>query len=275
MADLNSAYATDMFVYSDFENELNNKYASIDTVLGKLNFKHTVMKNPYISQILEYEMWINTEYNPLEFSPFEITYGTKLSESDKMSVVNALANLQNSIFNDATLKYPNVKIRGGFLYSYYEYPTLKVGYKSTSFLTWNNYSSGNGVFSWDTSIDDYKFDAYLHSTANNISTVPTPSVTPAPLAIESTNPAPSEPTATPEPLLVLDAKEATKTDSSGYYLKKGSHIYKKASTKSTKIAKATKNIKTKPVAKTKDGKFYKVTIGKVTGYVTKKSIGRK
>jgi len=139
---------------TDFEDYLNSTYSSINTPMGKIQFKHRVSENK--SEVFAYDFYITTEWEGL--SPYDIEYSSSYSSSDKDKTKNKLKDIQKSIYNDFIAFFPSKKAMGGYCQSWYEYPTLKVGYNSIRFLSWCNYDDSDDVYAYKTSkISDFKW----------------------------------------------------------------------------------------------------------------------
>lgn len=147
----------------EFEDYLNKTYPSVNTPMGTITLKHQVAENK--SDIFAYDFFIITEWDGI--SPYDIEYSSFYSNSDKDETKNNLRSIQKKIYNDLVLFFPNKKAMGGFIHSWYEYPTLRVGYNSIRFLSWCNYDESGDVyayktskisdFKWTPEIDDYDF----------------------------------------------------------------------------------------------------------------------
>lgn len=145
----------------EIQKYLNKTYSSIDTPMGKITLTHSVYSNTLSA--LPYDYSIETIWTPIDL-PNNIQYSIEYSYNDKLATVEALKQVQTSIYNDLSNLCPNKKIQGGYCISYYKYPTIKSGYTSIDFLSWVNYSplfsdyysSSVSSFSWKTT-DDYDF----------------------------------------------------------------------------------------------------------------------
>ena len=147
----------------DLETYLNKTYSSVKTDMGTMKMTHEVMDN--FADYLPYDINISTTWSGIE--PFDIEYSTDYSKEEKANTKAALAKVQKSIYNDTIKFFPNKKIEGGFLISWYEYPNLKVGYKSIRFLSWQNFETSGYMMDYDSSklsdfiwvpeYDDYNF----------------------------------------------------------------------------------------------------------------------
>lgn len=170
-----SAIAKTTTTTSEFETYLNQNFASIETSVGTFTMKHEVVETAIPSIVSPHEIWIQTEWNPAEISPYEIQYGTKYTTEQKREIVQAWQSIQEMVYAAANENLSGKRVLGGFYYSYYKYPNLKVGLESTRFLTWKNHTVDidwlqpenavitDDVFNWDFFIDDYDFTDYMKS----------------------------------------------------------------------------------------------------------------
>lgn len=122
----------------DFEEYLNQYFGSLQTPLGLLHFTFTIDENEF--SFFPQDMQIKTDWNPSEFSPYELQYSIKISDADKQKTIDILKDFQQKIANEAFKYFPNKKIEGGFFTSGYKYQYIHEGYWTTRFLTWVNYN---------------------------------------------------------------------------------------------------------------------------------------
>lgn len=150
----------------DFSEYLNQYFGSLQTPLGLLHFTFTIDENEL--NFFPQDMQIKTDWNPSEFSPYELQYSIKINDTDKQKTIDLLKDFQQKIANEAFKYFPNKKIEGGFFTSGYEYQYIHAGYWTTKFLTWINYnydvlnasdykSTQITNFQWFNLYDDYNF----------------------------------------------------------------------------------------------------------------------
>lgn len=145
----------------EFQDYLNDTYRSLKTDMGKVTLKHTVMGK--FSDNMPFDITINTDWDGI--SPYDIEYSSTYTDEEKENTIKALINLQESIYKDAIDNFPVKKIDGGYIMSWYDYPSIMVGYNSIRFLSWNNYSGVDRAykntkidkFKWIPEYDDYDF----------------------------------------------------------------------------------------------------------------------
>lgn len=264
----------DFYEYSELENHLNNTFPSVTTTAGTFALKHTVMPNLISpNSFLPYDIRISTDWNPLELSPYDLSsYSTKYTDEQKQGIIKNLADFQRKIFESATEKYPGKNIQGGFYHSYYKYPHLKVDLQVTQFLTWVNYNaSGNSIsnadFRWDPSIDDYNF---VSAATNEVSPKH-----PAMAALESISDADSTVKKETEETQKRESKVPSSKKKTYCIPKLKSKLYSKASAESSVLMAVRSDAPLEVLAKTKNGKYYKVKVAGVVdiiGYIRKSDI---
>lgn len=155
---------------NEFERYLNYTYSSAKTPMGEWELEHNCDEND--SSDFPYDYWIQTDWSYTDwedsFSPYDIEYSLKYTEEEKQKTKEILRNIQINIAKDAEKCFPGKKIEGGYWSGYYRYPSLKVGYNITCFLTWKNYEEADSweddydnsyldSFRWDPIVDDYDF----------------------------------------------------------------------------------------------------------------------
>lgn len=147
----------------DFEKYLSTIYPTLKTDMGDMTFKYSTNEND--SDLFPYDFMIWVDWDGVD--PDDIEHSLLFTDKQKNNTINALKDLQETIYKDAISFFPNKKICGSFLTSWYEYPTIHEGYRSISFLSWQNYTGGWGTdaykkskidkFIWTPKLDDYDF----------------------------------------------------------------------------------------------------------------------
>lgn len=147
----------------DFKKYLNETYGSVETDMGTMKLTHSVSTNEF--SFFEHDYWIKTEWDGIQ--PYDIKYSILYTSSQKEKTIEKLKEIQLNIYNDFAYYFPDKKVTGGYYKSWYRYPSIQVGFESTRFLTWNNYTDGEyydeygtseiDAFKWDPFIDDYDF----------------------------------------------------------------------------------------------------------------------
>ncbi len=147
----------------DFEQYLQETYSSIKTDFGTVKFEYTIIESNYSFTPNDYSIWV--DWNGI--SPFDIEYSKSYSEKQKSNTKRALRDLQIDIYNDAITFFPNKKFEGCYISTWYDYPSLQVGFNSIRFLSWQNFDDSGDIyayktsklseFKWTPKYDDYDF----------------------------------------------------------------------------------------------------------------------
>jgi len=142
---------------------LQDKYSTLETPIGTLNFTYSFLENDH--DTLPYDYSIKTDWSG--FAPYDLDHSIKISDSDKAKTKELLRGLQKNVAQEAIKLTPNKKIAGGFYHGFYEYPNLRVGYKAIRFLSWINFNFNASAydykstkvnnFQWSTSGDNFKW----------------------------------------------------------------------------------------------------------------------
>lgn len=121
---------------SDLQAVLNQDFRKVSTPLGELTLTYTVDAND--RTWFPWDYIIRMEYKPTAFF-IDLQYKVGVSEKDKQTTIDKLRDHARSVYDAASKAYPGKKIRGEYYHGWYEYPTIQVGYKATSYLVWQNY----------------------------------------------------------------------------------------------------------------------------------------
>lgn len=140
--------------FEELQDYLNEKYSVIDTEMGKVTLKHTVVER--FSNTIPYDARISTDWEGI--SPFDIEYSNSYTSKQKETTKEALREVQENIYKDAIKFFPYTKFEGGYIKNWYEYPTLRVGYRSIKFLSWSNINYSGDVYTYKTStVNEFKW----------------------------------------------------------------------------------------------------------------------
>ena len=162
----------------EFVRYLNQTYAKVETPMGteELSFDYHVNTSSFWG----YDYWLQTDWYGV--SPYDIQYSILYSDEQKAETIRILSDVQKLVARDAAICLPGKKVEGGYYTGFYEYPTLKVGYGSTTFLSWRNYGDSSpygfgsyeetypDVFRWAPRTDDYDFTAGLTDSLDDVVT---------------------------------------------------------------------------------------------------------
>lgn len=146
----------------DLENYINKTLGTVSTPFGDYKAKVTIAENTRSYFPQDYE--IRTEcYFPWN----DLKYSIQYTDEQKQEAISELRAYQEKVFDIASEYLPGKKLSGGYYLGYYEYPNLKVGYKSTKVFSWQNFTDGIALnydeaeityFHWYNIYDDYVFD---------------------------------------------------------------------------------------------------------------------
>jgi len=129
---------------------LTTNFSTCDTSLGSTSFTFSVSEvtTEYITE--DYD--IDVEVDPLFFDVLQ--YGSKVTTNMNHVVCEELKQFQEKIAETAIAALPDKKLRGTYLETWYDYPTIRAGFHAAYYYSWVNYN-GNTItgFSWDAAID--------------------------------------------------------------------------------------------------------------------------
>ncbi|MFJ8247507.1 Ig domain-containing protein [Peribacillus asahii] len=84
-------------------------------------------------------------------------YGRILTAQEKIETKQLLRAFMKEVGADIFNAFPGNYVKAQFYTGGYKYPHIKVGYWSTSFLTWDNGVERGNQLHWDPKLDDYNF----------------------------------------------------------------------------------------------------------------------
>jgi hypothetical protein len=135
---------------------LIKNYSSVNTEIGEISFDISVYEDK--NRNGRYDFSIDFDINSKDY--YNIQYDKKYTNEQAKRVKAELKTFMQNVAKDIIEKMPGVKIKGGYDQSYYEYPTIRVGYVSVRYCSWQNYeeslfeSKPVSTFRWMTILDD-------------------------------------------------------------------------------------------------------------------------
>ncbi len=123
-------------------------YGTCQTSLGPTTFTFTINENNSIAS--PYDYWIQVEYDLVFFT--NVRYNNRITMDMNCKVSEELKNHQERLAKSAIAVMPGKKFYGGYYHASYDYPSLKIGWQSTSYCTWVNYAPASFSGSYDKAI---------------------------------------------------------------------------------------------------------------------------
>jgi len=145
---------------ADLQKFLEENYATLNTSLGLTHFTFYVDYNDTINY--PYDYWIQVEYDFNFF--YDLKYSNKISTEMNNTVADELRAHQERLARAVIEKMPNIKLMGGYHYSWYTYPNIKVDLNVRRYYRWVNYAPASFLtkyedakitgFTWYSVLDD-------------------------------------------------------------------------------------------------------------------------
>lgn len=139
---------------------LEENFATLNTSLGLTHFTFYVDYNDTINY--PYDYWIQVEYDFNFF--YDLKYSNKISTEMNNRVADELRAHQERLARAVIEKMPNTKLMGGYHYSWYTYPNIKVDLNVRRYYSWVNYAPASFLtkyedakitgFTWYSVLDD-------------------------------------------------------------------------------------------------------------------------
>ena len=145
---------------------LNQHHGSVVTPSGAVKVTYEVMYND--RTFFAWDYWIMMRYEPRTFFSDLITKNT-ITATERSATAEKLREHAQNVYSVAAEVFPGKKLHGQYYTSWYEYPTLQVGFEARRYLSWQNYDEnllGSGdpyartsasTFRFVPLWDDYKF----------------------------------------------------------------------------------------------------------------------
>lgn len=121
---------------ADLERHLNTLLPTVDTKLGQLKIRYEVTHND--RTYFPFDYWIRMVYEPSSYF-LDMTTKVGITAEDKAASLSVLRDHARKVHNVAAGAFPGAKITGSYYRSWYQYPSLQVGFEARRALTWQNY----------------------------------------------------------------------------------------------------------------------------------------
>jgi len=145
---------------SELTQFLTTNYGTCQTSLGPTSFTFDIYENNSITSLYDY--WIKVRYDSAFF--YDLRYSNKVSTEMNHVVCQELKNHQEKLARAAIAAMPDKKMYGCYYDSWYDYPSIQVGFNALYYYSWVNYSPTSyyttyeqakvSGFSWYPLIDD-------------------------------------------------------------------------------------------------------------------------
>jgi len=142
---------------NDVKNYLTKKYSTLSTSVGFCNMSFTIFDR-HNSLYLPYDYDIQIGYD--ESILYQIQHGDQYTIAQRNSAKNELKQFMITINDDLSAQIPGVKLEGCYFAGYYDYPSISVGYHSTSFANWANYDWTKSDLKSDKNYETIKADGF-------------------------------------------------------------------------------------------------------------------
>ena len=140
---------------------LSSTFGECQTSLGPTKFGFEVFENTSILTPYDYE--IEVRYDVTFF--YDLQYSNKITTDMNHVVCAELKQFQEELARAAIVAMPDKKLKGGYSYWWYTYPTIRVDLNTRDYYTWVNYSPSSILtrygdaritgFSWTPFLDDH------------------------------------------------------------------------------------------------------------------------
>ena len=144
------------------ERYLNAKYSTINTDFGSFTNVFDVIHNTTIINPFDYKINISSMaiYNFI----LEYKLSNQYTKAQKEAVIKQIKDFEEAIARELCNAYPTIKMEGSYNISGYDYPTIKKGYYSYDYFSWNNYDTPAGTLEImynKVGVSQFKFDEWL------------------------------------------------------------------------------------------------------------------
>ncbi|MEA4920307.1 MAG: hypothetical protein VB078_05270 [Clostridiaceae bacterium] len=120
---------------AELKNYLQSNYSSVQTSLGVVPLKYTVLFNNMSFMPEDYTIWV--EYDSLKV--FNYLYDKNITQAKIDTFKQEMKSYMLTLATDIISKMPGKKLNGEYHYSYYKYPNLKLDLVSYTDNEWTNF----------------------------------------------------------------------------------------------------------------------------------------
>lgn len=162
---------------------LNNNYDAVETPVGPLPLTYNIFVNQHSNKPHDFWVWLNFppgRSQEREHFFYDLRYNIKITDSQRKATIRALRQHAQIVYAIIAASFPDKKVEGTYITTWYDYPHSQVGFHSNSYLGWRNFTIdklGPGDhdniyskshitgFHFEPTLDDYDFRDWLQ--ANN------------------------------------------------------------------------------------------------------------
>lgn len=120
---------------NELKNYLQKNFGILDTNIGTTSFDFKVRENDSSFFPEDYNITVEYEYDYFGGAMYSNKYSVQEKEELKRQLKAHMEQIGRATIN----VMPDKKLTGSYYSFYYKYPTIREGYTSTRYYTWNNY----------------------------------------------------------------------------------------------------------------------------------------
>ncbi|MDP8218162.1 MAG: hypothetical protein P9M03_05500 [Candidatus Theseobacter exili] len=120
---------------AELQQYLEDNFSSLETSLGTTNFTFYVSENTLTFFSYDYDIWVMYDSGFFGDLQFSINVTSAMSKIVCQEIKDFQENLAHSVIS----ALPDKKIRGGYHYSWYDYPSIREGIHIINYYSWLNY----------------------------------------------------------------------------------------------------------------------------------------
>lgn len=141
---------------------LESNYSTLKTSIGDTKLNFSIIENN--KTLSPYDYWIMVGFDLSFYN--DLQYGNKITDAQRSVVKAELKSFIETMGKDIMVIAPTKKIYSNYYYSWYKYPSIKEGFTSIKFDTWQNYTDPSytstnvyedakvSIFRWNDFTDD-------------------------------------------------------------------------------------------------------------------------
>ncbi|MTK09601.1 MAG: hypothetical protein F8N38_21245 [Hungatella sp.] len=135
---------------AEYQTYLNAHYGTITTNLVPVDVTSYIKVIENQDQFKTYDLAVVIDYDVIakSISVGDILGSTAYTEEQKTVFKDSFKSYQKQISDLTVATFPDKKVRGGFVSSFYQYPNLKRGYHESAWYGWKNYDYTQSMLNW-------------------------------------------------------------------------------------------------------------------------------
>lgn len=147
---------------AELKTYLQTNYSVISTAAGNLALTYEIF-GPNDYNWAPYDYWVKMDWDPFTFFD-DLESRISITPEMKVATITKLKDHAKLVYDLTAKTLPGKKLLGGYYTSWYKYPTIREGFQSRRYLSWQNYDGDALTMYADAKLSTFRFDPNIDNT---------------------------------------------------------------------------------------------------------------